>query len=159
MNNNIDSKIKSFKSLRLLCLFSVIGFIYSMSIDSSNYYTYSNFQTLEIIQDDVTYEIFENKLEQWSNSGIDISEIGIQKISKIYLVRCIIDILALLGVALMYYRIKLGYTIYFIFQITYVISPFILLSSFNAKEIIPLSIMAVNLIYVVLFSTQKKHLI
>jgi len=159
MNKNIDSKPKSFNSLKILCILSVIGFVCSMAIDSSNYYTYSNFKNLETIQDKLTYEIFEDKLENWSQLGIDTSKIGIQKISQIYLVRCIIDILALLGVALMYYRIKLGYTIYIIFQITYVISPFILLSSFNAKEIIPLSTMAINLIYVVLFSTQKKHLI
>jgi len=159
MNKNIDSKIFLFKSLKFLCILSFVGFIYSMVIDSSNYYTYSNFQDLETIQNNVTYEIIEDNLEKWSLSGIDTSSIGIKKIAKIYLVRCIIDILALLGVALMFYRIKLGFTIYFIFQITYVISPFILLSSFNAKEIIPLSSMAINLIYVVLFSTQRKHLI
>ena len=51
MNKNIDSKPKSFNSLKLLCILSVIGFVYSMAIDSSNYYTYSNFQDIEMIQD------------------------------------------------------------------------------------------------------------
>lgn len=129
-----------------------------MAVDSSNYYSFNNFENIENIKDPVTYEIFEDKLESWEKAGIDVSEIGVNKISQIYIVRCIIDILALLGVALMYYRIKLGFIIYAIFQLTYVFTPFILLSSFSATEIIPLSSMAINLIYVFLFASQKKYL-
>ena len=65
---------------------------------------------------------------------------------------------ALLGVALMFFKIKLGYIIYVIFQLAYVSVCFVIIEE-NALKIIPLGSIAISLIYVALFTTQRKHLI
>ena len=154
-----EKKIKNqgFNGLKLLCILSVFGFVYCMAYDSSKYLTYSNYDSSVSIKDARAYELIEDELKKWENNGIPVDKIGISKIALLFLIRSIIDVLALLGVALMYYRIKLGYTIYSIFQISYVALPFVLLGE-NAGVVITIGSMAINLIYVALFTTQKKYL-
>ena len=46
---------------------------------------------------------------------------------KVYGARIAFDILAMVGVGMMFYRIKLGWTFYWIFQLAYVLVPFFIL--------------------------------
>ena len=138
------------KGLKVLCVLSTIGFVLALGIDAFNYYTYSNYSQFA--------ENIEDVLEKWEEAGVDISANGISKIANLFLVRGIIDVFALLGVYLMFYRLNLGYIIYVIFQIAYVIVPFVILGDVG-KVVIPIGLMAINLIYVALFTTQRKHLL
>ena len=139
-----------FNGLKVLCILSMIGFVCALGIDAFNYYTYSNYGQFA--------ENIEDVIEKWEEAGVDISANGISKIAKLFLIRGIIDVFAFLGIYLMFYRLKLGYNIYVIFQLAYVAVPFVILGDMG-KIVIPIGLMAINLIYVALFTTQRKHLL
>ena len=89
--------------------------------------------------------------------GVDVSEKGIQLIALNFFLRSTFDVLALFGVALMFYQLKIGYTIYVFFQLLYIAVPFLIFLD-GAFSVVPLQITAVNLVYIGLFTTQRKHL-
>ena len=75
-----------------------------------------------------------------------------------YGIRTFIDVLAMVGVVFMYFRLKIGYIIYTLFQFVYVIVPFLFFGGF-ALFVVEYSSVAITLIYVALFTSQRKHLI
>ena len=127
----------SINGLKILCVLSVIGFIASMYIDAGNYFLFSN-------------------IDQYNN--IDTSKEGIEMIAWMFFGRGVLDVLVLLGIMLMFYKLKIGFNIYVLFQILYVVLPFYLIGK-NVNVIVPYELMMINLIYVALFNTQRKHLI
>ena len=129
-----------------------------MAFDSSKFITYNFYNPDVLVEDSNAYDVINKDLALWSEKGIDISEKGINVIALNFLLRSGFDVLALLGVALMFYRMKMGYSIYLICQLIYVAIPFFLFSE-GASSIVPLQMTAVNLIYVALFTTQRKHLL
>tara|TARA_B100001250_G_C19039664_1_gene460998 strand:+ start:29 stop:499 length:471 start_codon:yes stop_codon:yes gene_type:complete len=144
--------------LKVLCFLSFIGFVYCMAFDSSKFLTYSSYDPDSLIEDSAAYELISQEVDRWSLNKIDVSKKGIQKVSYLFLARSIFDVISLLGVTLMFYKMKLGFSIYTFSQLLYVLLPFVFFG-FAAKEIVPLNMMLVNLIYVALFITQNKHFI
>ena len=144
--------------LKVLCFLSFIGFVYCMAFDSSKFLTYSSYDPDTLIEDSAAYELINQEIDQWSLHKIDVSKKGIQKVSYLFLARSIFDVISLLGVTLMFFKMKLGFSIYSLSQLLYVLLPFVFFG-LAAKEIVPLNMMMVNLIYVALFLTQKKHFI
>ncbi len=153
-----EVKQSGFNGLRILCILSVIGFVYSMANDSVSYYTYANNEELSKTDDAQLKEQIEDKMSYFNENDLDISKDGIKDLSWLYLGRAIIDVLALLGVTLMFYKLKIGFNIYVVFQICYVVIPFVLLGN-KAHIVIPYKEMAITLVYVALFITQRKHLV
>lgn len=149
---------QSLRGLKILCFLSLLGFVYCMAFDSTKFLTYCTLDLDSMVEDSATYEMIHNELTRWGENEIDISPKGLQKIALLFLFRAIFDVFALLGVALMFYRMKIGFSIYSIFQLTYVFSPLLLLG-IDATAVVPLNMMAINLIYVALFVTQRKHLL
>ena len=156
--SKVKNDLPSVKGLKILCFLSFLGFVYCMAFDSSKFITYQFYDPDALVEDSNAYEIITNELSLWSENGIDVSAKGINVIALNFLLRSAMDVLALLGVALMFYRMKIGYSIYFLFQLLYVVLPFLLFSE-GFSSVIPLQISAVNLIYVALFTTQRKHFI
>ena len=87
-----------------------------------------------------------------------MSNKGLKNVSAMYGIRSFIDILAMVGVVLMYFRLKMGYLIYTLFQFIYVAIPFLFFGGF-ALFVVEYSSVAISLIYVALFTSQRKHLI
>ena len=154
---NKKAEIPKAKSLKLLCLLSFIGFIYCMALDSAKFITYQFYSPDNLIEDSNAYEIISNELNTWSMKGVDVSEKGIQLIALNFFLRSTFDVLALFGVALMFYQLKIGYSIYVFFQLLYIVVPFLIFLD-GAFSVVPLQITAVNLVYIGLFTTQRKHL-
>lgn len=154
----MDASEQSFKGLKILCFLSLLGFVYCMAFDSTKFLTYSSLDIDNMIEDSASYEAINNEVLRWEDAGIAVSEKGLHRISLLFLIRSILDVLALLGVALMFYRMKIGFSIYAIFQLCYVISPFVFFGV-NGTAVAPLNMMAINLIYLALFFTQKKNLL
>ena len=153
-----ELKGTGFNGLRILCILSVIGFVYSMANDSVNYYTYANNEELSKTNDSKLKEQIDDKMSYFNENGVDVTKEGLEKISWLYLGRSIIDVLALLGVTLMFYKLKIGFNIYVIFQICYVVIPFVIIGN-KASVIIPYKEMVITMVYVALFVTQRKHLV
>jgi len=154
----MDASEQSFKGLKILCFLSLLGFVYCMAFDSTKFRTYSSLDLDNMIEDSASYEAINNEILRWEDAGIAVSEKGLHRISLLFLIRSILDVLALLGVALMFYRMKIGFSIYAIFQLCYVVSPLVFFGV-NGTAVAPLNMMAINLIYLALFFTQKKNLL
>ena len=148
----------SLRGLKILCFLSLLGFIYCMAFDTTKILTYYTLDFDSMVEDSAAYEMINNELSRWEENEIDVSPKGLRKVALLFLFRAIFDVFALLGVALMFYRMKIGFSIYLISQLAYVLLPLLMLGV-NATAVVPLNMMAINLIYVALFITQRKHLL
>ena len=155
---NKEVQGRSINGLKILGVLSVIGFIASMYIDAGNYFLFSNIDQYKSTADQVLAEQLENKLALIDDNNIDTSKEGIEMIAWMFFGRGVLDVLVLLGIMLMFYKLKIGFNIYVLFQILYVVLPFYLIGK-NVNVIVPYELMMINLIYVALFITQRKHLI
>ena len=107
-------------------------------------------------------------VEKWKSKGFVFDVNTKIKLIKVYGARIAFDILAMVGVGMMFYRIKLGWTFYWIFQLAYVLVPFFVLEvsltttwpyiAGNTVIVFPLFFAMVHLVYVLLFFAQKKEL-
>ena len=149
---------RAINGLKILCVLSVIGFIASMYIDAGNYYLYANIEQYKEVDDLGLLEQLEEKLSLLSQSDIYVSKEGIETIAWMFFGRGVVDVLALLGIMLMFYKLKIGFNIYVIFQLVYVALPFVMIGK-NVNVVVPYELMMINLVYIALFITQRKHLI
>ena len=162
----ISEKLETPRSLKILCIMSFIGFALAMVQDTSFYLTYGSIQDVVESSDQTTWEMLETKFDILLDKGINIYEADEKTINKdlsmrislMYIYRSIIDVLALLGVSMMFIRLKLGFVIYAIFQFAYAAIPFVMFSGSGAIIVGNASI-AITLVYVALFLTQKRYLI
>jgi hypothetical protein len=143
--------------LKFLCIMSFLGFIYYLVQDSSQYLAYANFEELKSSANQEAFEIMETKITHLEKEGLDVSSNGLFKISRMFIYLSILDVLAMVGTALMYFKIRRGYYLYAFFQLAYVLLP-VLLFGKNAVDIIDKSVLFIPLLYVGLFTTQVKHL-
>jgi len=151
-------EVQSYTTLKVLCAMSFIGFILSMLADTGNFISFGSVEELKNAIDQTQYEQLETKIEEWDKLGLDTSPSGLKNVSAMYGIRTFIDVLAMVGVVFMYFRLKIGYIIYTIFQFVYVAIPFLFFGGF-ALFVVEYSSVAISLIYVALFTTQRKHLI
>ena len=123
MKLNSESKdAQLYRPIKLLCILSLLGFIYCISNDASHWAFFNHTEELKNNQE--AYESMEDLKLNWKNQGLEYNDIIRQKLVKFYLVRAIIDVLALLGVALINFRLKKGFVIYSVFQLSYILAPF-----------------------------------
>lgn len=162
----ITEKLETPTSLKILCILSFVGFALAMAQDTSFYLTYGSIQDVIESSDQTTWELLETKFDLLQGKGIDIYEADgktiketlSMRISLMYICRSILDVLALIGVSMMFIRLKLGFIIYAIFQSAYAAIPFVMFGGSGAIIVGNASI-AITLVYVALFLTQKRHLI
>ena len=145
-------------SLKALVILSFLGFVASMVLDASNYLAYDNLDELKNATDQTAYEKIEDQIDYLEVHHFDVSEKGLKRISKMYFYRGIIDVIVLLGVTLMYARLKLGFTIYTIFQLAYIALPFSMFG-IDSLYLTEYGVILITLVYIGLFSTQRKYLI
>lgn len=157
--NNSDEVVVGLPtSLKILILLSFLGFVASMVLDSSNYLAYDNIESLKESNDQAAYEAIEDQVDFLEEHGYDISEKGLKRVSKMYFYRGVIDVIVLLGVALMYTRLRLGFTIYVIFQLAYITLPFTMFG-LESLYLTDYGGILITLVYIGLFSTQRKYLV
>tara|TARA_B100001093_G_C26541697_1_gene890585 strand:- start:322 stop:795 length:474 start_codon:yes stop_codon:yes gene_type:complete len=156
MKLNSESKDgQLYRPIKLLCILSLLGFIYCISNDASHWAFFNHTEELKNNQE--AYESMEDLKLNWKNQGLEYNDIIRKKLVKFYLVRAIIDVLALLGVALINFRLKKGFVIYSVFQLSYILAPFFLLDEY-ATIVVPVTTSIIHLVYIFLFYTQYKKL-
>lgn len=143
--------------LKVLLILSFIGFIYCLVRDTGDYFAYTNFDELAKSADQTAFEKLESRLATFEKNDIDISDAGLERLALAAIFRTIIDVLAMVGTALMYLRIKKGFYIYGLFQLLYVIVPFAMFG-IGAMVVYDKLALVPPLIYLILFTTQFKHL-
>lgn len=153
--NSGEIKLEVPTSLKVLCILSFIGFVFCLVRDSSDYFAYSNYD--EIGQGTEAFDKMETRLAEFDKNDIDVSPLGMEKLTLSATYRTIFDVLAMVGTALMYFRIKRGFYIYGMFQLLYVIVPFAMFG-IGAMVVYDKLALVPPLIYLILFTTQFKHL-
>ena len=151
-------KEEVFHAIKILCVMSFVGFILSMLVDTGNYMSFSSVEELKMAKDQIPFEKLETTIDNFESVGLDISQKGLDKVAFMYLMRTLIDILAMVGVVFMFFEIKKGLIIYTIFQFVYVLVPFLFFGGV-ALVVVPYSSVAITLIYVALFTSQRKYLV
>jgi hypothetical protein len=152
-----EVKLEVPSGLKILCIFSFIGFIYCLLLDTSDYLAYSNFHELATSADQSAYELMEERIANYEMNDIDTSDKGMDKLARMSIYRTIFDVIAMVGTALMFFRVKRGFYIYAVSQFLYVAIPFFMfgLSTF---AIFDKGMVMIPIIYIGLFTTQIKHL-
>lgn len=152
-----EVKLEVPNGLKFLCLFSFLGFIYCLLLDTSDYLAYSNFHELATSADQSAFELMEERMAKYEMNDIDISDKGMTKLARMSIYRTIFDVIAMVGTALMFFRVKRGFYIYAVSQFLYVAIPFFMfgLSTFAIFE---KGMVMIPIIYIGLFTTQIKHL-
>ena len=154
-STNVPNDSQQFRALKLLCLLSLLGFVYCISNDTSHWAFFNHSEDLKNNQD--ALESMETLKENWKGKGLEFNELIRLKIVRFYLVRAVIDVLVLLGVALMNFKLRKGFMIYAVFQIAYIVSPFFFLDEY-ASVVVPISTSVIHFVYIFLFYTQYKKL-
>ena len=156
--------MKNFDSLKWLCLLSLMGFLYCFVSDLGYFFLFLD--SSENLKDSTS--IINIIIENLADNGFGFDNYIASQLKKLYAVRIAFDIFAMVGVTMMYLKIKLGWTFYWIFQIAYFLSPYIFINIdfqstwpyFTGIAIImfPLFNNMIHLIYVLLFMSQKSKL-
>jgi hypothetical protein len=156
--------MKNFDALKWLCLLSLIGFIYCFVSDIGYFFLFLDDLTVESEKSSFLNLVIDNLGE----NGFEFNEYLASQLRSLYALRIVFDILAMVGVALMYLKIKLGWTFYWIFQVAYVLAPYIFLNfEFQASwpyftgialVMFPLFNNMIHLVYVLLFMSQREQL-
>ena len=149
--------MKKFDALKWLCLLSLIGFIYCFVSDIGYFFLFLDDLSAESEKSSFLNLVIDNLGE----NGFEFNEYLASQLRSLYALRIVFDILAMVGVALMYLKIKLGWTFYWIFQVAYVLAPYIFLNfEFQASwpyftgialVMFPLFNNMIHLVYVLLF--------
>ncbi|MBL6594218.1 MAG: hypothetical protein ISQ99_00500 [Flavobacteriales bacterium] len=156
--------MKNFDALKWLCLLSLIGFIYCFVSDIGYFFLFVDDLSVESEKSSFLNLVIDNLGE----NGFEFNEYLASQLRSLYALRIVFDILAMVGVALMYLKIKLGWTFYWIFQVAYVLAPYIFLNfEFQASwpyftgialVMFPLFNNMIHLVYVLLFMSQREQL-
>ena len=156
--------MKNFDALKWLCLLSLIGFIYCIVSDIGYFFLFLDDLSVESEKSSFLNLVIDNLGE----NGFEFNEYLASQLRSLYALRIVFDILAMVGVALMYLKIKLGWTFYWIFQVAYVLAPYIFLNfEFQASwpyftgialVMFPLFNNMIHLVYVLLFMSQRAQL-
>ena len=156
--------MKNFDALKWLCLLSLIGFIYCFVSDIGYFFLFLDDLTVESEKSSFLNLVIDNLGE----NGFEFNEYLASQLKSLYALRIVFDILAMVGVALMYLKIKLGWTFYWIFQVAYFLAPYIFLNfEFQASwpyftgialVMFPLFNNMIHLVYVLLFMSQRAQL-
>ena len=156
--------MKNFDALKWLCLLSLIGFIYCFVSDIGYFFLFLDDLSVESEKSSFLNLVIDNLGE----NGFEFNEYLASQLRSLYALRIVFDILAMVGVALMFLKIKLGWTFYWIFQVAYVLAPYIFLNfEFQASwpyftgialVMFPLFNNMIHLVYVLLFMSQRAQL-
>ena len=156
--------MKNFDALKWLCLLSLIGFIYCFVSDIGYFFLFLDDLSVESEKSSFLNLVIDNLGE----NGFEFNEYLASQLRSLYALRIVFDILAMVGVALMYLKIKLGWTFYWIFQVAYVLAPYIFLNfEFQASwpyftgialVMFPLFNNMIHLVYLLLFMSQRAQL-
>tara|TARA_Y100000768_G_scaffold332242_1_gene271774 strand:- start:335 stop:808 length:474 start_codon:yes stop_codon:yes gene_type:complete len=156
--------MKNFDALKWLCLLSLIGFIYCFVSDIIYFFLFLDDLSVESEKSSFLNLVIDNLGE----NGFEFNEYLSSQLRSLYSLRIVFDILAMVGVTLMFFKIKLGWTFYWIFQVAYVLAPYIFLNfEFQASwpyftgialVMFPLFNNMIHLVYVLLFMSQRAQL-
>jgi hypothetical protein len=156
--------MKNFDALKWLCLLSLIGFIYCFVSDIGYFFLFLDDLSVKSEKSSFLNLVIDNLGE----NGFEFNEYLASQLRSLCALRIVFDILAMVGVSLMFFKIKLGWTFYWIFQVAYVLAPYIFLNfEFQATwpyftgialVMFPLFNNMIHLVYVLLFMSQRAQL-
>ena len=152
--DDINSKQKKIASRPILILgiLSMIGFVICAVSDLS-YYMGIETYIIDGFEDG-------NPAKQWENKGVDVSVGGLKQVSQLFLILGIMNVPILLGVALMFYRVKIGFKIYAVCQLAYMLVPiyFLGFGFYSTFRWLGYGDLIIMILFVIMWGIQMKNM-
>ena len=161
MSKTIENKGQRIaKPIIILSVLSVFGFMLSAVSDLSYFTGIEAFVSDAFEEGNPAKEVYAKNIKLWKDNGIDTSLAGLNKINQLFLIIGILNVPILLGVALMFFRVRVGFELYAISQVAYIVVPlyffgFGFYSNFRALGLGDLLIMV---LFIVMWGIQRKNL-
>ena len=141
----------------VLSILSITGVMLSGMSDFS-YYTLLDQYVTEGIEEGTAAAPFLKKLGQWEEAGIDVSVENLKMIRQTFFITGMLGIISLLGVGLMFFRMKIGFAVYTIGQLVYIAVPLYLLGSdfYPNFRTLHYGDLAIMLLFIVMWRIQHN---
>ena len=165
MAEQIDDGINSKKKIAsrpiiILGILSMIGFVICAVSDLSYYMGIETYIIDGVEDGNPAKELYEQNIEQWENKGVDVSVTGLKHVSRLFLILGIMNVPVLLGVALMFYRVKMGFKIYTVCQLAYILIPiyFLGFGFYPTFRVLGYGDLLIMVLFVFMWGIQRKHM-
>ncbi len=160
--DDINSKQKKIASRPILILgiLSMIGFVICAVSDLSYYMGIETYIIDGFEDGNPAKELYEQNVEQWENKGVDVSVGGLKQVSQLFLILGIMNVPILLGVALMFYRVKIGFKIYAVCQLAYMLVPiyFLGFGFYSTFRWLGYGDLIIMILFVIMWGIQMKNM-
>lgn len=153
-------KLNVSKPIMVLSMLSLLGFMFSVISDFS-YFTGLGAVIQESFGDNVGAQLaYSANINKWKEAGFDVSPDGLRDIRQMFLVLGLINIPVLLGVGLMFFRVKIGFNIYTVFQLAYIFVPIYLVGFkfYPNFRLLSYGDMAFMLLFIIMYGIQRNNL-
>lgn len=142
-----------------LSVLSLIGIMMSGMSDFSWYTGIDALITGGFEEGSPAIEVYNAKKDVWEEAGIDVSTEGLMQLRQLFLAIGLLNIPVLLGVVLMFYRVKIGFQIYTVSQLAYAVVPLVFLGGnfYPHFRTLHYGDVAVTILFIIMWGIQWKE--
>ena len=150
----------AFRPIIILSILSMIGFVICAVSDLSYYIGVETYIIDGFEDGNPAKELYEHNIEQWGNKGVDVSLGGLKLVRQLFLILGIMNVPVLLGVALMFYRVKIGFKIYAVCQLAYILIPiyFLGFGFYPIFRVLGYGDLLIMILFVIMWGIQRKNM-
>ncbi len=96
--------------------------------------------------------------QEWGKNGVDVTNEGLRHLRQLFLVIGILNVPVLLGVVLLFFRVRLGYIIYTVGQLAYIFVPLYFLGGafYPNFRTLHYGDIAVTVLFIIMWGIQYK---
>jgi len=158
-NAKKSSKVAS-RPIIILGILSMLGFVFSVVSDLSYYMGVETYVNEEFEEGNPAKELYEQNILEWDKQGLDTTPLGLKKIARLFLIIGLINLPILLGVAFLFYRIKIGFEIYAVCQLAYMLIPIYMigLDFYPLFRVLGYGDLFIMLLFVIMWGIQRKNM-
>jgi len=161
-------KVGASKAVIILMILSVLGSMISgvsdmswskmMEASATGDFGKSSPAAQELMNGDENDPNKPGKLAEWKADGIDTSEEGLMKLKDMFFYVALLNIPVLLGVMLMFFKVRIGFEIYAISQVAYMLLPiyYLGLNFYPNFRALHYGDIAVMVLFIVMWGIQRK---
>ena len=151
-------KIGVSKPILILTVLSVMGCMLSGISDLSWYTGIEAYVTDGFEEGSPAIKVYEKFIPKWTEAGIDTSTTGLMQLKQLFLVVGLLNIPVLLGVALMFFKVRIGFEIYTISQVAYMLVPIYFLGTnfYPVFRTLHYGDIAIMVLFIIMWGIQRK---
>ena len=148
------------RALRVLCLLSAVGFAIGLIIDFSFYTGFGAYLKGGFGAKDQVAFAYQTIVGNMDAAGLDVSKEAIGEVQQMFFYLGVLNIPVMLGVALMFFRVKIGFAIYALCQSVYILLP-LFFTGFSFYPVFRLTgyfDIVIMILFILMYGIQSKNL-